>query len=150
MTVLFDTREPADHPWERFLPEGWRMERGTLETGDVALARLPEAVVIERKTASDLAGCLGRDRARFERELRRGRHLGKLIVIVEADLDAVIRAASGIHRNAILGTLGAWSVRYCPFIFAGNVATAASLAFRALASQVRDAQRVTAAIEAAA
>lgn len=65
MTLALDTREPWPHPWHPYLPEGWRMQRGTLETGDIALARLPEGVVIERKTASDLAGCLGRERARF-------------------------------------------------------------------------------------
>jgi hypothetical protein len=55
MTLLFDTREPDPHPWERHPPEGWRIERGTIETGDIALARLPEGVVIKRKTPSDLA-----------------------------------------------------------------------------------------------
>lgn len=142
MTVSLDTREPWPHPWERHLPEGWRMERGTLETGDLAIARLPEGVVIERKTASDLAGCLGRERERFERELRRSRYCGRFLVIVEADLAAVIRAAAGIHRNAVVGTVAAWSVRYCPLIFAGDTATAAALAFRALATQVRDAERI--------
>ena len=33
MNILADTREPYPHPWERFLPEGWVFERGTLETG---------------------------------------------------------------------------------------------------------------------
>ena len=50
--ILADTREPWPHPWERFLPEGWVIERGTLETGDLALAMLPEAGVVERKTSS--------------------------------------------------------------------------------------------------
>lgn len=141
MTLTLDTREPWPHPWQPHLPDGWRMERGTLETGDIALAHVPEGAVIERKTAADLAGCLGRERERFERELRRGRYCGRFIVIVEDDLAAVITAARGIHRNAIIGTVAAWSLRYCPFIFAGNTATAAAFAFRALAAQVRDAGR---------
>jgi ERCC4-type nuclease len=141
MTLLFDTREADPHPWERHLPEGWRIERGTLETGDLALARLPEGVVIERKTPCDLSSCIGASRERFERELRRGRYVGRFIVIVEGTLSDVQRAARGIHPNSINGTLAAWSVRFCPIIFAGGVAPAADFAFRALAAQVRDIQR---------
>ncbi len=97
MTLTIDTREPHDpHPWSPHLPAGWKLERGTLETGDLAVARLPEGVVIERKTAAGLAGCLGRERGRFERELRRGRYCGRFMVIVEADLAAVVQAR---HRN---------------------------------------------------
>ena len=49
MRVAVDTREPCPHPWERFLPEGWHFERGTLETDDIALAVLPDGAVVERK-----------------------------------------------------------------------------------------------------
>ena len=148
MTLTLDTREPDPHPWHPYLPEGWTMTREAMDTGDLCVARLPDGVVVERKTASDLAGCIGASRERFERELRRGRYCGRFIVIVEADLDAVIRAAAGIHRNAVIGTLAAWSVRYCPFIFAGETATAAAVAFRALAAQVRDIERAAVALDA--
>jgi DNA excision repair protein ERCC-4 len=141
MILTIDTREPSPHPWERFLPPGWSLIREGLETGDLCVARLPDGVCVERKTAADLAACLGRERERFERELRRGRHCGRLLVIVEGSFDDVARAAQGMHRNAVVGTVAAWSVRYCPFIFAGSVETAAAIAFRALASQVRDAER---------
>jgi len=30
MNLLFDTREPDPHPWAEHLPEGWRIEHGTL------------------------------------------------------------------------------------------------------------------------
>jgi DNA excision repair protein ERCC-4 len=141
MTLTLDTREPDPHPWEPFLPPGWSFIREGLETGDVCVARLHDGVCVERKSPPDLAACLGRERERFERELRRGRHCGRLLVIVEGNFDDVARAAQGIHRNAVVGTVAAWSVRYAPFIFAGSVETAAALAFRALASQVRDAER---------
>jgi DNA excision repair protein ERCC-4 len=144
MTVIIDTRDPWPHPWSAHRPPDWLVERGTMETGDVCLAGLPDGVVIERKTPADLAACLGRERERFERELRRGRYCGRFIVVVEGDLAAVVRAAQGIHRNAVIGTLAAWSVRFCPFIFAGDTATAAAIAFRALAAQVRDAEKVAA------
>jgi ERCC4-type nuclease len=148
MTILLDTREPDPHPWARHLPEGWRIVRGTLETGDIALARLPEGVVIERKTPSDLAGCIGASRERFERELRRGRYVGRFLIVVEGSLSDVQRAARGIHPNSISGTLASWAVRFCPIIFAGSTAGAADFAFRALASQVRDIQRAAQSIQA--
>jgi ERCC4-type nuclease len=141
MTLLFDTREPDPHPWARHLPEGWCIVRGTLETGDIALARIPEGVVIERKTPHDLVGCIGASRERFERELRRGRYVGRFLIVVEGSLEDVQRAARGIHPNSIIGTLAAWAVRFCPIIFAGSTAGAAEFAFRALAAQVRDIQR---------
>ena len=109
MIVLIDNREPDPHPWEPYLPEGWRFEWGTLETGDLAVARLPDSIVIERKTACDLAGCIGGNRERFERELKRSRYCGRFLIVVEGSLADVIGAARGIHSNAVLGTVAAWS-----------------------------------------
>jgi hypothetical protein len=43
------------------------MERGRLETGDLALSAIPEGAVIERKTPGDIVGCIGASRERFER-----------------------------------------------------------------------------------
>ncbi len=141
MTVIFDTREPSPHPWEQFLPAGWTPETGTLETGDVALACLPDGVVIERKTPGDLAGCIGSSRERFERELKRSRYCGRFIVVCEGSLSDVCRASRGLNDNAIAGTVAAWTTRYCPIVFAGTVAAAADFAFRALSAQVRDIER---------
>ena len=57
-----DSRESADpHPWLEHFSEDVRIERGALETGDFALAALPDAAVIERKAVGDLLACLGRD-----------------------------------------------------------------------------------------
>lgn len=141
MTAIFDSREPDLHPWSQYLPDGWRKVSGTLETGDIALAALPEGTVIERKTPSDLAGCIGKGRERFERELRRGRYVGRLIVVVEGDLRDVIEAAPGIKPAAVVGSLAAWTARYAPFVFAGGVKAAAEFSFRALAAQVRTIER---------
>jgi DNA excision repair protein ERCC-4 len=135
--VLVDTREPWPHPWEEFLPELWTMQRGTLETGDIALAALAEGVVIERKTSQDLASCMTAGRDRFERELKRGRYTGRFIVVVEGSFDD-LAFVSGMHINSVVGTLASWTVRYCPFVFMGNRALAANFAFRSLGAQVRD------------
>ena len=139
--VLVDTREPWPHPWEEFLPELWTMQRGMLETGDIALAALAEGVVIERKKPQDLASCMTHGRDRFERELKRGRYTGRFIVIVEGGFDDLVVAARGMHINSIVGTLAAWTVRFCPFVFMGDKALAANFAFRSLGAQVRDIMR---------
>jgi ERCC4-type nuclease len=52
--LIIDEREPKDHPWLPYVPPGWEFERARLETGDLALAAMPEAAAIERKTPSDL------------------------------------------------------------------------------------------------
>jgi len=141
LRVAVDTREPWPHPWAAFLPDGAELIRSGLETGDLALLALPDSAVIERKTPADLAGCIGSNRERFERELKRGRYVGRMAVVVEGSLADVCAAARGIHRSAVVGTVAAWTLRYCPFIFAGNVEGAADFAFRFLRAQVRDIER---------
>ena len=146
MRVTIDTREPWPHPWSKFLPDGWEIERASLETGDLVLSALPEGAVIERKTPSDMANCIGASRERFEKELKRGRYVGRMIVVVEGSLADVCGASRGISHNAIVGTLAAWTLRYCPFVFCGSQREAADFAFRILAAQVRDAERMAKAI----
>lgn len=136
--LVVDTREPWPHPWQEYLPTLWTMERGLLETGDIAIAALIEGVVIERKTAQDLASCMTNGRDRFERELKRGRYTGRFIVIMEGSFNDLLVAARGMHPNSVVGTIASWTVRFCPFVFAGDRAHAANFAFRSLGAQVRD------------
>ena len=44
---------------------------------------------------------------------------------------------------------GRWTLRYCPFVFAGSERIAADFAFRFLAAQVRDIQRKAKALDVA-
>jgi DNA excision repair protein ERCC-4 len=119
-----------------------KLERGALETGDLALSTLPDGAVVERKTVNDLLACIGRERERFERELKRGRYVGRFMVIVEGTLADVLEQARGVHINAIIGTLAAWQRRYAPFCFAGNVAPAARVAEAFLCGQAREIARL--------
>ena len=150
MTLLIDTREPWSHPWATFWPADVRVVRGTLETGDVALAALLEGAVVERKTASDLLACIGRERKRFEHELQRSRYVGRLVVVcvgTVADLMCEARRRGGGMSDAsILGTLAAWQRRFCPFFFAGNVKVAAEFCERFLRGQIREVKRASKAI----
>ena len=93
-----------------------------------------------------MANCIGANRQRFKKELKRGRYVGRMIVMVEGTLADVCAASRGISHNAITGTLAAWTLRYCPFVFAGSAQAAADFAFRFVAAQVRDAERMAKAI----
>ena len=142
ITLIVDTREPWPHPWQRWLPAQVQLDRATLDTGDFALAGLPDAAIVERKSVSDFLSCLTSNRERFERELARSRHVGRFVVIVEGTLLECIHNCGGLSEASLLGTVAAWSRRYCPIIFAGSERYAAELAWRFLAGQINEAQRL--------
>jgi ERCC4-type nuclease len=96
--VIIDEREPKHHPWLAYLPQGWEFERARLETGDMALAAMLDAGVIERKTPSDLVACMTSARERFERKLARSRYLGGFVVVVEGSLPDVLAAGGRCRR----------------------------------------------------
>ena len=142
INIIVDTREPAPHPWRRWLPAHVTLESAALDTGDFAVAGLPDAAVVERKTVSDFLGCLTSNRERFERELARSRHVGRFVVIVEGTLSDCIRARGGLSEASLLGTVAAWSRRFCPILFAGTERHATELAYRFLAGQITEGQRI--------
>lgn len=144
IALLCDTREPDPHPWARWLPSHILLERATLETGDFALAGLPDGAVIERKTVGDFLSCLGGERVRFERELARSRYLGAFAVVIEGDLGDVLQQCRGLHPSVVMGSVAAWSRRYCPIVFAGGEHGAAGFAWRYLTGQLSEAERVVA------
>ena len=149
MTFLLDNRDPDPHPWAPFLPAGGRLVRGTLDTGDLCLAALPEGATVERKTVPDFLAAVGRERARFDRELRRARHLDSFVIIVEGSFGDVLNAnhARGqLSPNAILGSVAAWTRQGAPVLFAGSVRCAAELAYAFLAGQVREIERASKAL----
>ena len=143
MRISIDTREPWPHPWAAHFSADIRLGREGLETGDVALSALPDGAIVERKTVSDLLGCIGSGRDRFERELKRSRYCSRLLVIVEGSLADVLQQTRAIHPNAIIGTLAAWQRRYAPFCFAGSIELAAKMAESFLRGQLREAGRIS-------
>ncbi len=149
MRILIDTRDPWPHPWATHWPADARIERGTLPTGDVALAALPDGAVVERKTVPDFLAAIGRERKRFDLELKRSRYVGSFVIIVEGTFGDVITAnhARGLIREeAIVGTVASWTRRGAPVLFAGSVHAAADLAYRFLAGQVREIEHAAKAI----
>jgi len=67
--ICIDTREPDPHPWGPYLSV--ETTRVTLPTGDLSLCGCEEWICIERKSLSDLIGCLTQSRERFTKELQR-------------------------------------------------------------------------------
>ncbi len=142
ITLLCDSREPWPHPWRRWLPSHVELERATLDTGDFALAGLPDGAIVERKTVSDFLGCMTSGRERFERELLRSRHVGAFCIIVEGTFADCIAARGDMALPSLIGTVAAWTRRYCPIIFAGDERTAAALCWRYLAGQITEAHKI--------
>ena len=152
MTFTIDTREPWPHPWAGFLPADVRLQRATLETGDVALSALPDGAVVERKTVPDFLAAVGRERKRFDLEVKRARYCGSFVIIVEgtfADVLTANHARGLLAEAAIAGTIASWTRRGAPVLFAGTVHAAADLAYRFLAGQVREIERTAKAISKA-
>lgn len=129
--IVVDTREQmtprAAHRLKAF---GVPYERGTLNYGDYAAnidvdgapildtaVKMSPACVVERKMSLDeLAACLGRERARFERELVRAKEAGAHVYLLTEDatweklLNHQYR--SRLHPNAYIASLVAFQVRY--------------------------------------
>jgi ERCC4-type nuclease len=84
---------------------------GTLGSGDYSIRGWEERFAIERKSLSDLAGSLTRERDRFGRECHRlrGFDFSRLLVVGDAsDLGRVCKA----DPRSLLSSLSAFEVRY--------------------------------------
>lgn len=104
--------------------------RERLYTGDYSVAGLTHLIAVERKSLSDLATCIGRERQRFKRELQRLRaHRFRLLVIEGAASDLESPDAWGSDRRSLrgltparlVGSLAAWVAQYdLPVWLAGS------------------------------
>ena len=66
VTAIVDTREQIPLDLKALLTM-----RGTLQTADYSILGLEHVIALERKSLSDLLGCVGVERERFEREVQR-------------------------------------------------------------------------------
>jgi hypothetical protein len=125
MKIIIDTREQT--PWT--FPDGIQTEPGTLATGDYSLKGLQELCTIERKSLSDLVGCMtGDNRERFKKELQRLKSYRCRAVIVEGSLHDIMihRYLSRIEPEAVIGSMASWQTKYeTPFVLAGDADGAA-------------------------
>lgn len=117
ITAVIDTREqlPLDL-------SPLQTTRGTLATGDYSVVGLEAVVSIERKSLSDLLGCVGGDRERFDREVQRLIAYPVRCLVVEAawtDLEAG-RWNSKVTSAAAIGSVLGWIATGLPVVMAGD------------------------------
>lgn len=100
--IIADTREqqPYDFPCETV--------RRALVAGDYSVEGLEDQVAVERKSLSDFVHTVIHDHERFGRELLLLSTYAAACVVVEADLDAVLRGLRqddlrGVKPESVLG-----------------------------------------------
>ena len=116
-----------------------RVVTDTLPTGDYSVRYLERIVAIERKSVSDLLGCVGSQRVRFEREVQRLRAYPVRAIVVEATW-TLIEAGdwrSAVTPQAALGSLLGWVADGVPVVMAGDRTRAAQLVRRLLCIAAR-------------
>lgn len=128
--VTIDTREQAP-----FLFFGYpvKTETGTLHTGDYTIPGM--SICVERKSLSDLCGCMTTGRNRFERELERMREFDAACVVVEEPLAAIRHGEyrSKLNPVSFEQSILSLMVRYrVPFLFGHDRRHAEYLAFNCL------------------
>jgi ERCC4-type nuclease len=131
--IVVDTREqlPLTLPNSRL---------ATLATGDYSVAGYEQLISIERKSLSDLFGCVGQGRERFERCLERLATYKYPAIVIEATFADILSGVrhSQIHPNSAIGSLVAWATRYrIPCWLCGDRAGAATVTHRILTKAVK-------------
>lgn len=139
MLILIDSREQLPFSFSKY---GVSTAVEGLPVGDYSLPGFQDWAAVERKNLEDLISCLmGENRARFERELTKGRSYDLFAVVVEAPLLAVSqgRYRSEMKAHAALQSIITFQVRYrVPFVWAGNRAGAEYVTYSLLAKYLRE------------
>lgn len=136
--VIVDSREQRPFAFSGYPVT---VEVGTLEAGDYSLAGFARRIAVERKSLQDLAGCLGTDRERFERELTRLRGYDFAAVVVETPAIALRqgRYLGRLDAGAAWQSVLAFSMRYrIPFWFCADRADAEAVTYDILRHYARD------------
>lgn len=121
MQIIIDSREQKPFMFGGELYAGTEIKAGTLQAGDYSLAGLENHIAIERKSLADLVMCLGRERARFEKEIVRGRGLDFFAVVVEGSWRDLANGnyRSQLNAHSAAQSVAAFMARHkCPFFFA--------------------------------
>jgi ERCC4-type nuclease len=107
---------------------------GGLATGDYSLRGLERIVSIERKSLSDLLGCVGGERERFDREVQRLLAYPVRAVVVEAHWSDLLAGnwRGKITPAAAVGSVLGWVACGLPILFVGDHANAGQVVSRML------------------
>ncbi len=112
---------------------------GTLATGDYSVVGLEAIVSIERKSLSDLLGCIGAERERFDREVMRLLAYPVRALIIESTWTEIETGGwrSKITPAAALGSLLGWIASGLPVVMSGDHARAGRYVSRLLFTAAR-------------
>lgn len=115
--IVIDSREQDPLPIHRLA-----VIRQGIYSGDYSVAGLQDVFTIERKSIADLVSCCaGSNRERFSNELHRlrGYRFKRLLIIGTRQEIEAGQYRSNIKPASVLGTLGAFEIRYdCPVCWA--------------------------------
>lgn len=118
VTILIDTREQTPFDFTAF---GFKQRRATLKTGDYSVEGLEDKLTVERKSLSDLLGCVGNQRKRFEKELHRMLEFDARAVVVSASESHIAKGGwkySRLTPKQVIGSYTGWMTWNIPWIFA--------------------------------
>jgi DNA excision repair protein ERCC-4 len=116
-----------------------RTVQGSLPTGDYSVVGLESVIAIERKSLSDLLGCVGSERERFDREVQRLLAYPSRLLLIETswgDLEAG-EWRSQVTPAAAVGSVLGWIAMGLPVILAGDRERAQRYAARFLFTVAR-------------
>ena len=99
-----------------------RTVEGTLVTGDYSVAGLEGVIAVERKSLGDLLSCVGVERDRFDREVKRLLAYPVRCLVVEATWAQleVGHWRSKVTPQAAVGSVLGWIAAGVPVIMAGD------------------------------
>jgi DNA excision repair protein ERCC-4 len=89
--LVIDTRENTPLFISGSLLKGLNVVRDTLSAGDYSIRGFESKIAVERKTISDLLGCLGNERERFKIELEKLRAYEWKAIAVEGTEDELLQ-----------------------------------------------------------
>ncbi len=135
--IVIDTREQEPYAF------GCPTARRKLDAGDYSVVGHEDAVAVERKSLADFAQTVIRDFARFDLELRSLAEYKAACVVVEADLDDVLRGRARRHLRSVspasvLGASAHITLRYgVPVFWCGSRQAACAFTEQYLRGLVR-------------
>lgn len=139
--IFCDTREQTPFPFTEYpceviphaLPEGDYSV--AFQQPDGSFMSIPNGITIERKTLSDLVGCLTKGRERFEAELARMKPYESCAVVVESPFTALMqgRYPSEMKPYAAVQSVLSLTQKYrVPFIWGESRRQAEFITFHLL------------------
>lgn len=106
-----------------------------LDVADYSVEGFEDMIAIERKSLSDMIGCITHERERFERMLEKLSTYPYKAIVIEADWANIdLKQYRGqTHQNSIYGTLMAWAMSYnVSLLFSGDASRAGKMIARGL------------------